>query len=489
MSKVRRIIRYILWVIYTLFVCLGSFVLTFSAFPTSINEFWKLGIAFSFLLLSGGLYFFVRFIVEKITNRRNEGTTKSRAFEVLFCLIVWLVFLGYVVFQFGYLKTPFPIEMDFASKYLQGTSVLVPDFYCGIDWLYALFLDICFTFATSSDWLCLVSHLVIVLLGSVFFYFGVRNIFGFTTAIFSTFGALFIPFAFCEDWMMSPVIISYILQGFFVFIISYFYKESINNLKLFQKCFLFLFSGVIFAFLLFVDLKTFVLLPISIFAFCFVHRDEQRESTFWNALALLLSWFLGMGITIFAFLLCGFFVYGLSFQSLFVNWYASFDVVNHTMIFEHITQNCYLFFALLFFLQFGIFHFFKEKDGFGKLEIVYSICIFLSIVIVNHMIFDNRSLLWLVFMLVLLASICLGRVFIVLKTNQYDADENNQKVLSADALIVDEESSNSKIKLLENPLPGPKKHVTRKLDYDVKIYRNNFKYDIEVDENDDFDLK
>ena len=47
------------------------------------------------------------------------------------------------------------------------------------------------------------------------------------------------------------------------------------------------------------------------------------------------------------------------------------------------------------------------------------------------------------------------------------------------------------IKLLDNPLPGPKKHVSKTLDYDLKdedLVDVSMEYDIEVSEDDDFDL-
>ena len=47
------------------------------------------------------------------------------------------------------------------------------------------------------------------------------------------------------------------------------------------------------------------------------------------------------------------------------------------------------------------------------------------------------------------------------------------------------------VKLLDNPLPGPKKHVSKKLDFDLKdedLTTVSMEYDIEVSETDDFDL-
>lgn len=46
----------------------------------------------------------------------------------------------------------------------------------------------------------------------------------------------------------------------------------------------------------------------------------------------------------------------------------------------------------------------------------------------------------------------------------------------------------SKIKLIENPLPLPKKHVRREMDFDRLVEWEKMKFDIPVDESDDFDI-
>lgn len=62
---------------------------------------------------------------------------------------------------------------------------------------------------------------------------------------------------------------------------------------------------------------------------------------------------------------------------------------------------------------------------------------------------------------------------------------------TADAASQTDSEDNSqprKVKLIENPLPLPKKHVRKKLDYDVKISAEKEDFDLDVDEKDDFDI-
>lgn len=41
---------------------------------------------------------------------------------------------------------------------------------------------------------------------------------------------------------------------------------------------------------------------------------------------------------------------------------------------------------------------------------------------------------------------------------------------------------------IPNPLPGPKKHVKRELDFEIECNADQLDFDHEVSENDDFDL-
>ena len=45
------------------------------------------------------------------------------------------------------------------------------------------------------------------------------------------------------------------------------------------------------------------------------------------------------------------------------------------------------------------------------------------------------------------------------------------------------------VKLIDNPLPLPKRHVKKTMGYQREVPPEEMHYDIEVEENDDFDLK
>lgn len=50
-----------------------------------------------------------------------------------------------------------------------------------------------------------------------------------------------------------------------------------------------------------------------------------------------------------------------------------------------------------------------------------------------------------------------------------------------------EEPAQEKPRFIENPLPLPKKHVKRTMDYDYEVSEEDMRYDVEISEEDDFD--
>ncbi|MBP3476427.1 MAG: hypothetical protein J6K48_08945 [Lachnospiraceae bacterium] len=69
--------------------------------------------------------------------------------------------------------------------------------------------------------------------------------------------------------------------------------------------------------------------------------------------------------------------------------------------------------------------------------------------------------------------------------------EEKKLVQTAEKVLAEEKNEQTKEKprFIENPLPLPKKHVKKEMDYQYPVADQDMKYDIEVDENDDFDIQ
>ena len=51
------------------------------------------------------------------------------------------------------------------------------------------------------------------------------------------------------------------------------------------------------------------------------------------------------------------------------------------------------------------------------------------------------------------------------------------------------ENKTSKSNYIENPLPLPRKHVAHEMDYRYVVEEKDMKYDVEVSEDDDYDVQ
>lgn len=77
------------------------------------------------------------------------------------------------------------------------------------------------------------------------------------------------------------------------------------------------------------------------------------------------------------------------------------------------------------------------------------------------------------------------------KALQAVIEESNSEAESAVEEDKEKElqTEEQKSRFIENPLPLPKKHVKKEMDYQYPVDESQMKYDMEVDENDDFDIK
>ena len=78
----------------------------------------------------------------------------------------------------------------------------------------------------------------------------------------------------------------------------------------------------------------------------------------------------------------------------------------------------------------------------------------------------------------------IGEVNIILeKVEKMEMDTNINMEKTANT------QQNTNPRYIENPLPLPKKHVAKEMDYQYTVEEKDMKYDVEVSEDDDFDIQ
>ncbi len=68
-----------------------------------------------------------------------------------------------------------------------------------------------------------------------------------------------------------------------------------------------------------------------------------------------------------------------------------------------------------------------------------------------------------------------------------NAVTNEEKEIKAEE-TKEEETTSAPVQFIENPLPLPKKHVRKEMDYQYEVPQDKMNYDVAVDDTDDFDI-
>ena len=96
---------------------------------------------------------------------------------------------------------------------------------------------------------------------------------------------------------------------------------------------------------------------------------------------------------------------------------------------------------------------------------------------------DNMSGIYLLYILMaMLASVSVTELFCAEDMVKVRTEKSKETEVVEDDKI-------KQIEFIENPLPVPKKHVRKTMDYAFIPEESQMKYDIQVSDNDDYDLK
>lgn len=90
---------------------------------------------------------------------------------------------------------------------------------------------------------------------------------------------------------------------------------------------------------------------------------------------------------------------------------------------------------------------------------------------------------------VMLAVMAVVSVTELFYREKLDGNEIDEIEVESEKEKVDNKEQNPKVEYIENPLPLPKKHIRKTMDYAFVPNEKQMKYDVYVPENDDFDLK
>ena len=362
----------------------------------------------------------------------------------------------------------------------------IPQVAHGAVYFYLLVLRFLFFFLGNQFRAAIWLQMVLQLTASMLLYFTVRKLLGRFSAAVVLAGCLFSSLMIREALTLSPKSLYFLL-----FCIGFEVVAGIPYRK--GKWLYPAFAGIVMGSLLYLDLTGGLLLFLG-YGFAFARTDSGRDRKTRERVMMCIGESLG---TLAGLALClGIDAY-LSqrpFDRILSTWLTLYQPEQFKISISLIPSvgNSYALaecVIVLSFLTIGFFSFWRNhKSDILKPWVVFS-AILLAAMGFDFFTAELSAELYLMLMVFFMAGVGLEQCFV---QNVQECTETGSEEMFAEENKVEkqeqnEEESKNSVFFLERPLPLPKKHQKRTLDFDLQS-GENWEYDLEVPEGEDFDL-
>lgn len=482
---------YVLWVCYAALVCgcIGGSAYMAAVNGGAVNQSGIVSVAAGVFAAGGILYAALYFGQRRRTGRRFAKTVWLTT-EAL--LIVGLLAAGMLLRQ-----AAFPVQTGTNSYYdiaqvTQGGQI-TPIAH-GALYYYILLLHGLFTFVGNKWGAGIILQIVLQLMAAVLLYVSVRKMAGAFAGVW-TFGFLMLaPFSIRQSFTYGPEMLYLVLYAFGLYLLTgYLNMVRTGRMKKWYHCMAVLLLGIYISFLMYLDILGITLIAVGIAAVWLnveQEHDGQRAMTGKIACLVLLA-------GVFAGILGIFFAdamqSGSAMQAVMNVWEWLFTPMGFAWqglcVYPGEWSEMAAVLILAVGLVMGIFSFFQRRKT--EKQSVWILLAVLSGGMTYVCRADanmSRTFLWFLYLTVL-SGMGAGAAF-ELTAEKDDTDSKMQvkKELEEIELPEDIKAETPKVRLLENPLPLPKKHVKKTMEYKVEPSEEQMHYDVDVKEDDDFDL-
>lgn len=509
---------YILWAFYSMIVCVCLAMGSIAVLPGQMNRLAMIGIVCLVFFGLAAFYSLIWFLVNRIGAGRKIPKKAALAAELL---AVLSCAVGSLIWQNLSLQS---VEQGMLadSAYLADSFVkdnpVFPEVAYGAESLLIHMFRVVFLLVGNHPVAAFFFQIVLQLAGSFFLYRGIRKLYGRIAGVLSFLGMVLLPaVSLWQKSISSGSNVAKALQPFWTvyFLFALGFYLLCGFLQAYRKGSMRCAAGYVGAFalgiylslVLYLDFYGVLLVIPGCSLLWYVPAEEKERAGFFKRLlsvVLLLTGVLaGMAG------LMGFKSWssGMSFGETAGNWWNAFATgMGTTSLTGYPYGEKMMVLIFLSVLFWGIFSFIMDtkEDRMSAVFFMFLVTAGLQTMGIGA---EVSKLCWLFCILVICASICLGQLLRPMQhvkekeqeMEQEKEQEKKQEKETGESSMVAEPEENPErqekkpeIKFLENPLPGPKKHVPKTLDYDLKeeeLEEEKLDYDLQVADDDDFDLK
>lgn len=486
---------YVLWALYSVVVSVAFAWGILLYIPPGGTSYLAAGIVCLFFLFVYLFFFILKLFVQSLGERKLKKSVKAFLNIALFLVVLCIFF----IFQIRSIANA-DIEELLATEYLTKSfvqdGIAVTKNIHGAEWLYLHLLRGLFIFVGNHAKSALWMQAVLQMAGSFFLYAGIKKIWGGISGALGFAGLMLIPAFVSERNVLTPLWMEFFLFAVGFYGVSLFLQQrwlgKVVGLPGYLGTFLFgiYLSGVVYGdfpgiLLLLLGVSVLWIRPTEKAGNNMVHKELNKEFFIRTIQVLCL---LGGCMTGLVLLFIGS-SYG------FIDWWNSYAVQAGNILRLYFTnREAHCFIILIAILFGGIFQFFFEKRE-DSLSSMFFFALGIAGLWMAGFRMPQSKELWLLLLMTICASISMGRSLSRVRKAEKKQEVTGKKETGTEEIKAEEkaqEEEKTEIKFLENPLPGPKKHVARTLDFDLGdeqlMEHSELDYDVKTSDDDDFDL-
>lgn len=483
MAFEKRMFSYIVWGLHGILACIGFAVIllkTLDATPLT-NPYGQIGIVCLSFVLTACVFLLVR----RIANRcGGKGNSVRKA--VAEAVVAVLLLAAGVTLRVLFLDKGMEEAAYFDMAQVNGEAI--PPLSYGAQYLYVCMLRALFYVVGNHFAAGVFLQITLQTVGALVFYLAVRRFSGASAGIVALAVLMFMPSASREALVYSPRMLYFLLFSIVLLMVGRMTARQKKDKFAWYGWLHTVLCGAAIAVVTYLD-GAGVLLFIPVFGIVLA-KERKRLLCQWG---VVLAGFLAVLVLLF---FADASLSGADFVSVCRVWAASYvpqSPVLSDLVFlrENTVMELVLLSVAAFVILLGLPGFFCSRreecqTPFMMLEIGL---VLLCVCRTDHVQARYEYLMLAVFAAMTGAAV---RAVSAHEKTVEDAEENSVSQLPAAVAALSEAvdpPEDGKVKLIDNPLPLPKRHVKKTMGYQREVPPEEMHYDIEVEENDDFDLK
>lgn len=380
-------------------------------------------------------------------------------------------------------------------------GVGIPQIAHGATYFYVYLLRILFTFVGNKWMAGIWLQIVLQLVACIIWYFAVRRVAGVIPGMILVGIMMLSPTEVMRGLTYSPDMLYLCLYGLgLACVTSLLYKQAKGLMESAYDVILCGFSGAVIGLVCYLDITgiTLFILALGVFGLSRKKKGRLWERGWLSLLVLVISGIIFFG----SYLWLDSYASGKTFMDIWNAWITLYGREGFNLFFWMKKSETIVISIAFWGMIYSALNGWLRRDG-QRITPWISVIVILFILEAMQMTRLN-SLITRMFVYIGGLVTGIASVDLYQSVRMRDRKKQESKILE-DNMSLGEENQNyseevaedklvtkgeehAKVQFIENPLPLPKKHVKKSMDYSFVPDKDQMHYDLEVDENDDFDI-